>query len=74
MESHTKNEGSAERVEEFCPGTIEAVIRERVRAMIEMVVETELERALGAGPWQRAGGGQARYEQASLIRDQWATG
>lgn len=68
MTSHTKNERSGERVEEFGPGTIEAVIRERIRAVIETVLETELERALGAGPWQRAGEERRGYRHGKRER------
>ncbi len=34
----------------FGPDTIECVMRERVRATIEVIVEEELEAALGAAP------------------------
>jgi transposase-like protein len=37
------------------PDTIEAEIRERIRAMIEAIVEEELESTLGAGKSQRIG-------------------
>jgi transposase-like protein len=66
--SHTKKDGSGELVEEFGPGTIEAVIRERIRSMIEMITETELERALGAGPWQRAGEERRGYRHGKRDR------
>jgi transposase-like protein len=65
---HTKNEGSGERVEEFGPGTIEAVVRERIRGMIEAIVETELERALGAGTWERAGDERRGYRHGKRDR------
>jgi putative transposase len=37
------------------PDTIEAAIRDRIRGMIEMIVDEELEAALGAGRSQRVG-------------------
>jgi len=43
------------------PDTIEAEIRERIRAMIEAIVEEELESTLGAGKSQRVGEAQTGY-------------
>ena len=42
---------------EWGPDTIEAEIRERIRGMIEAIVEEELEARLGAGRSQRVGAG-----------------
>ena len=44
-----------EEAAEFGPDTIEQVIRERVRATIEAIVDEELEAALGAGRSARVG-------------------
>ncbi|MBV8055986.1 MAG: hypothetical protein JO071_12180 [Deltaproteobacteria bacterium] len=41
--------------------TIEAEIRERVRGMIEAIVEEELESTLGAGKSQRVGAVRTGY-------------
>jgi len=43
------------------PDTIEAEIRERIRAMIEAIVEEELESTLGAGKSQRVGEARTGY-------------
>jgi putative transposase len=43
------------------PDTIEAEIRERIRAIIEAIVEEELESTLGAGKSQRVGEGRTGY-------------
>jgi putative transposase len=43
------------------PDTIEAEIRERIRGMIEAIVEEELEAALGAGRSQRVGATRTGY-------------
>src|SRR6516225_2554233 len=43
------------------PDTIEAEMRERIRAMIEAIVEEELESTLGAGKSQRVGEAQTGY-------------
>jgi len=48
--------------------TIEAEIRERVRGMIEAVVEEELESALGAGKSQRVGGARTGYRHGARER------
>jgi putative transposase len=46
---------------EWGADTIEAEIRERVRGMIEVIVEEELESALGAGKSQRVGAARRGY-------------
>lgn len=43
------------------PDTIEAEIRERIRGMIEAIVEEELETTLGAGRSQRVGAARTGY-------------
>jgi hypothetical protein len=48
--------------------TIEAEIRERVRGMIEAVVEEELESALGAGKSQRVGAAHTGYRHGARER------
>jgi hypothetical protein len=48
MRRDSKQRVPREEVAEFGPDTIEQVMRERVRATIEAIVEEELEAALGA--------------------------
>ena len=48
--------------------TIEAEIRERVRGMIEVIVEEELESALGAGKSQRVGVARSGYRHGARAR------
>jgi putative transposase len=50
------------------PDTIEAEIRERVRGMIEVIVEEELESALGAGRSQRVGAARSGYRHGTRDR------
>src|SRR6516162_11538111 len=50
------------------PDTIEVEIRERVRGMIEAVVEEELESALGAGKSQRVGAVRTGYRHGARER------
>lgn len=54
MARDSRKVAEAEEVE-WGPDTIEAEIRERVRGMIEIIVEEELESVLGAGKSQRVG-------------------
>jgi hypothetical protein len=56
METDSRKEIGEEGFE-WGPDTIEAEIRERVRGMIEVIVEEELESRLGAGRSQRVGAG-----------------
>jgi putative transposase len=51
------------------PDTIEAEIRERVRGMIEAIVEAELESVLGAGRSQRVGGARTGYRHGARERE-----
>ena len=53
---------------EWGPDTIEAEIRERVRGMIEAIVEEELESALGAGKSQRVGAARTGYRHGARER------
>jgi putative transposase len=53
---------------EWGADTIEAEIRERVRGMIEAIVEEELESALGAGRSQRAGTARTGYRHGARQR------
>src|SRR5579872_3428944 len=48
--------------------TIEAEIRERVRGMIEAIVEEELEQALRAGKSQRVGATRTGYRHGARER------
>ena len=48
--------------------TIEAEIRDRVRGMIEVIIEEELESALGAGKSQRVGAGRSGYRHGARER------
>jgi putative transposase len=50
------------------PGTIEAEIRDRIRGMIEAIVEEELEGALGAGRSQRVGAVRTGYRHGARER------
>ena len=54
MERDSRKAVEEERFE-WGPDTIEVEIRERVRRMIETIVEAELESVLGAGRSQRVG-------------------
>ncbi len=53
---------------EWGPDTIEAEIRERVRGMIEIIVEEELESVLGAGKSQRVGAARTGYRHGARAR------
>src|SRR5215469_15656311 len=53
---------------EWRPDTIEAEIRERVRGMIEAIVEEELEATLGAGRSQRVGTWRTGYRHGARER------
>ena len=60
--------GAGEEGLEWGPDTIEAEIRERVRGMIEAIVEEELESALGAGRSQRVGMARTGYRHGARER------
>jgi transposase-like protein len=53
---------------EWGPDTIEAEIRERIRGMIEAIVEEELESTLGAGRSQRVGAARTGYRHGARAR------
>ena len=57
--------GVGEEGFEWGRDTVEAEIRERVRGMIEAVIEEELERALGAGKSQRVAGARTGYRHGA---------
>src|SRR5262245_54291239 len=61
-----------EEVVGFGPDTIEQVMRERVRATIEGIVEEELEAALGASRSARVGEQRQGYRHGRRER-QWTT-
>ncbi len=50
------------------PDTIEVEIRERVRGMIEAIIEEELESTLGAGRSQRIGAARTGYRHGARAR------
>jgi len=52
----------------YGPDTIEAGIRERVRDVIERIVEEELEATLGARPCERVGGARQGYRHGHRQR------
>jgi transposase-like protein len=54
---------------EWGADTIEAEIRERIRGMIEAVVEEELEATLGAGRSQRVSAGRIGYRHGTRERE-----
>jgi putative transposase len=58
----------AEEGFEWGPDTIEAEIRERVRGMIEAIVEEELESALGAAKSQRVAASRTGYRHGARER------
>ncbi len=60
--------GAGEEGLEWGPDTIEAEIRERVRGMIEAIVEEELESALGASRSQRVGMARTGYRHGARER------
>lgn len=62
-----KQDGREEEIE-FGVDTIEQVMRERVRQTIEMIVEQELEVALGAGRSQRVGQARVGYRHGMRPR------
>ena len=53
---------------EWGPDTIEAEIRERIRGMIEAIVDEELDAALGAGRAQRVGAARTGYRHGLRAR------
>lgn len=56
------------KTERFGPDSIEVVIRERVRDVIERIVEEELEATLGAKPSQRVGAARQGYRHGHRER------
>ena len=67
MERDSRKEVGEEGFE-WGPDTIEAEIRERVRGMIGVIVEEELESRLGAGRSQRVGAGRTGYRHGARER------
>jgi transposase-like protein len=67
MERDSRN-GAGEEAFDWGRDTIEAEIHERVRGIIEAVVEEELESALGAGRSQRVGAGRTGYRHGTRER------
>ena len=67
MERDTRK-GVGEEGLAWGPDTIEAEMRERVRGMIEAIVEEELEAALGAGKSQRMGAARTGYRHGARER------
>src|SRR2546425_11014907 len=67
MERDSRRGKSAEAME-LGPDTIEQVMRERVRATIEAIVEEELEAALGAGRSARVGEARRGYRHGTRPR------
>src|ERR1039457_5292669 len=61
MESDSRSFGPGE-------GTLEELMRERIRATIEIIVDEELEAALGAGRSQRVGSVRAGYRHGKRER------
>src|SRR5260370_7070656 len=49
-------------------GTLEELMRERIRATIEAIVDEELKGALGAAPSQRVGSVRAGYRHGKRLR------
>jgi putative transposase len=68
MTTDSKQRVAREEAVEFGPDTIEQVMRERVRATIEAIVEEELEAALGAGRSARVGGARQGYRHGKRAR------
>ena len=68
MADDTKKCGPTEAKVRWNPETLEAAIRERVRATIEAVLEQELEAALGAEPSARVGDQRRGYRHGSRHR------
>src|ERR1700739_2869386 len=60
--------GAGEEEFEWGADTIEAEIRERVRGMIEAIIEEELESVLGAGRSQRVGAARSGYRHGMRER------
>jgi hypothetical protein len=61
--------GVGEEGFEWGPDTVEAEIRERVRGMIEVIVEEELESRLGACRSQRVGAVRTGYRNGARERE-----
>ena len=68
MTTDSKRQTPREEAEGFGPDTIEQVMRERVRATIEAIVEEELEAALGAGRSARVGEARRGYRHGTRPR------
>ena len=51
--------------------TLEELMRERIRATIEAIVDEELEAALGAARSQRVGAVRAGYRHGQRERTRW---
>ena len=61
MESDSRSGGRGE-------GALEELMRERIRATIESIVDEELEAALGAARSQRVGAVRAGYRHGKRVR------
>ncbi|MFQ5745485.1 MAG: IS256 family transposase [Acidobacteriota bacterium] len=68
MERSSRDGAKREEAIEFGQDTIEQVMRERVRETIEMIVEEELEAALGAGRSVRVGRQRRGYRHGKRPR------
>ena len=68
MEHCTKKPGDEKDIPTWGPDTIEERMRRRIRDTIEMVVEEELEAALGAGPSARVGEMRQGYRHGTRER------
>jgi putative transposase len=68
MGSDSRSRLSGEGAEGFGPDAIETMIRERIRATIEMLIDEELEAALGAAKSQRIGVARSGYRHGSRPR------
>jgi putative transposase len=68
MTTDSKPGESKEEAAEFGPDTIEQVMRERVRATIEAIVQEELEAVLGAGRGVRVGETRRGYRHGARPR------
>ncbi len=69
MGSDSRKDGRREtKTERYGPETIEVGIRERVRDVIQHIVEEEVEAALGAKPSERVGAGRHGYRHGHRER------
>ena len=68
MAKDGRNRASGERDQSQAPTSLEMIIRQRARGLIDAIVEEELEIALGAAPSARIGAARRGYRHGTRER------